>query len=175
MHYNFRLNLFLEGFLALNQEDALGNVAMKDQVMALQWIKDNIKNFGGNPDLVTIFGISSGSVCVDLHVLSDLSKGLFHRSIAMSGSIFNSWGFSTPEEAEEQAFALGTLLNNNKTPNSTDDLLQILTNASASDIVLKTELLKPVKYIYNFTIIKFLLLQLVLHFVRNQQARIYYR
>lgn len=48
---------------------------MKDQVLALTWVKKEIKNFGGDPDRVTIFGSDSGAASVHLHMLSPMSKG----------------------------------------------------------------------------------------------------
>ena len=52
-----------------------GNAGLKDQVMALRWVQQNIKQFGGDPDNVTIFGQSSGSASVKYHMLSPMSKG----------------------------------------------------------------------------------------------------
>lgn len=51
----------------------------------LRWTRDNIAAFGGNPDNVTIFGESAGGMAVSLHVLSPMSRGLFHRAISQSG------------------------------------------------------------------------------------------
>ena len=64
---------------------------MLDQVQALKWVKENIKVFGGDPDKVTIFGLSAGSTSVALHLLSPLSKGLFHRAISESGVDLSPW------------------------------------------------------------------------------------
>ena len=50
-------------------------MGLKDQRMAFKWVQENIKNFGGNPELVTIFGQSAGSAAVHYHVLSPKSKG----------------------------------------------------------------------------------------------------
>ena len=79
----YRLGPF--GFLTTGDSAAPGNFGMLDQVAALQWVKDNIKGFGGDPDKVTIFGLSAGGTSVSLHLLSPISEGLFHQAIAESG------------------------------------------------------------------------------------------
>ncbi|GAB0098661.1 Carboxylic ester hydrolase [Sergentomyia squamirostris] len=65
-----------------------GNAGLKDQVMALRWIQENIATFGGDPNDVTILGCSSGACSVHYHMMSPLSKGLFHKVIIMSGSAY---------------------------------------------------------------------------------------
>ncbi|KFQ48497.1 Carboxylesterase 5A, partial [Pelecanus crispus] len=79
----YRLGLL--GFLNTGDEHARGNWAFLDQVAALRWIQENIEHFGGDPGSVTIFGVSAGSCFVFGHVLSPLSKGLFHKAISESG------------------------------------------------------------------------------------------
>ncbi|KAK2575832.1 hypothetical protein KPH14_007207 [Odynerus spinipes] len=74
------------GFLSTGDSQAPGNMGLKDQVVALRWIQRNIAAFGGDPNSVTISGYSVGSFSVLLHMLSPMSKDLFHRAIAMSGS-----------------------------------------------------------------------------------------
>jgi len=51
-------------------------MGLKDQTMALQWVHDNIQNFGGDPTKVTLTGVSAGGVSVHMHMLSPMSKGL---------------------------------------------------------------------------------------------------
>ena len=84
---NYRLGVF--GFLthaALETEGSKsGNQGLWDQQFALQWVKRNIAAFGGDPDKVTIFGESAGSLDVCLHVASPQSRGLFQAAISESG------------------------------------------------------------------------------------------
>jgi len=79
----YRLGAF--GFLTTGDSASPGNFGMLDQVQALKWVKENIESFGGNPNKVTIFGESAGGISVGLHLMSPLSKGLFHQAIADSG------------------------------------------------------------------------------------------
>ena len=79
---NYRMHV--EGFLHLGGETA--NLGLLDQVAALEWVRDNIAGFGGDPDNVTIFGQSAGGVSV-MHLLAmPGAAGLFRRAIAQSGS-----------------------------------------------------------------------------------------
>ena len=74
------------GFISTGDHHAPGNLGLKDQVVALRFIRDHISNFGGNLNSVTITGYSAGGWSVILHMLSPMSRGLFHRAAAMSGS-----------------------------------------------------------------------------------------
>ncbi|XP_021025630.1 acylcarnitine hydrolase-like isoform X1 [Mus caroli] len=73
------------GFLSTGDQHARGNWGFLDQVAALRWVQQNIAHFGGNPDRVTIFGESAGGSSVSSHVVSHMSKGLFHGAIMESG------------------------------------------------------------------------------------------
>ncbi|XP_026763518.2 esterase FE4-like [Galleria mellonella] len=88
---NYRLNI--QGNLCLRIKEAPGNPGMKDQVAALKWVQRNIKVFGGDPDNVTLFGESAGAASVSYHVLSPMSKGLFHKAILQSGSSLSAWAY----------------------------------------------------------------------------------
>lgn len=66
------------------EDDVLpGNNGLKDQVQALTWVHNYISGFGGNPDSVTLVGISAGGASTHLHYLSPLSNGLFKRGKAL--------------------------------------------------------------------------------------------
>lgn len=86
---NYRLGNL--GYLALPElksEDpngSTGNYGILDQVQALKWLKANVKNFGGDPGRITIFGQSAGAMSVCALMVSPLSEGLFERAISMSG------------------------------------------------------------------------------------------
>jgi len=86
---NHRLNVL--GFLDLSAYGAKyaqsGNVGMMDIVKALEWVRDNIAAFGGDPDNVTIFGQSGGGGKVSTLMAMPSAKGLFHKAIVQSGSI----------------------------------------------------------------------------------------
>ena len=88
---NHRLNIL--GFLDLSavseQYRYSGNVGMLDVVQALQWVRDNIAQFGGDPQNATIFGESGGGGKVGTLMCMPAAKGLFHKAIIMSGTILN--------------------------------------------------------------------------------------
>ncbi|XP_050297427.1 juvenile hormone esterase-like [Anthonomus grandis grandis] len=81
--FNYRLGPL--GFLSTGDNIISGNAGLKDQLLALKWVQNNIENFGGDPDKVTIFGESAGGMAVGLHLVSKKSKGLFRGAICMSG------------------------------------------------------------------------------------------
>jgi len=89
---NHRLNVF--GFLDLSkygeQYATSANVGMLDIVAALEWVRDNIAKFGGDPALVTVFGQSGGGGKVSALMGMPAAKGLFHRAIVESGSMLRA-------------------------------------------------------------------------------------
>ena len=88
---NHRLNVL--GFLDLSAYGGKykysANVGAMDMVAALNWVKQNIANFGGDPDNVTIFGQSGGGAKVTCLMNAPSAKGLFHKAIVQSGSYLN--------------------------------------------------------------------------------------
>lgn len=106
---NFRLGPL--GFLSTEQEDCPGNNGLKDQNLVLKWIQENIASFGGDPDLVTVFGESAGGASGTYHMMSPLSKGLFHRVISQSGVNLDSWAQPTHAGiARKRSVQLGDML-----------------------------------------------------------------
>jgi para-nitrobenzyl esterase len=86
---NYRLGVL--GFLNLNEVTqgripATGNEGLLDQVSALEWVRDNISRFGGDPDNVTIFGESAGAMSEGVLLAMPKAHGLFHRAILQSGA-----------------------------------------------------------------------------------------
>ncbi|CAH1110140.1 unnamed protein product [Psylliodes chrysocephalus] len=88
---NYRVGFL--GFLHLTDTslDVPGNAGLKDQQLALKWVQKNIKNFNGDPNNVTIFGESAGSMSAHELLVSASSKGLFHKAILQSGAVLNPW------------------------------------------------------------------------------------
>ena len=106
---NYRLGPL--GFLTMGTDLVPGNAGLRDQNMALNWIHENIVNFRGDPGSVTIFGGSAGSFSVAMHILSPMSKGLFHKAILQSGTaLAPSWGPINIERALNTAMLLAEQL-----------------------------------------------------------------
>ncbi len=124
------------GFIGLAIPDAPGNLGMFDQLMALQWIQTNIKNFGGDPDRVTIFGQSAGSASVSLHLVSSLSTGLYSKAILESGPPGVKMLTLTQDELTTNVLELAGALGCDVTTDVTE-IMQCLRSAPAEDIVLK--------------------------------------
>lgn len=103
---NYRLNIF--GFFAhpeLTQESphhSSGNYGLEDMAAALQWVKKNIAEFGGDPAKVTIFGESAGSFAVSELMAAPESKDLFSKAIGESGAAFSNTSLSMPTLAQSE-------------------------------------------------------------------------
>src|SRR5271165_6753902 len=141
---NYRLGIF--GYFVHpdaakeSEHNSAGNYGLLDQLAALQWVHENIALFGGDPDNVTIFGESAGSLSVSGLVASPLAKGLFQRAIGESGAFFRAGIGPRPraqaEEADlkfaQDAFATTSLEKLRALP--ADQVLQITAEKKASFI-----------------------------------------
>ncbi|XP_043238566.1 acetylcholinesterase-like isoform X1 [Amphibalanus amphitrite] len=96
---SFQYRVASLGYLYLDTPAAPGNAGMFDQLMALQWVQDNIAAFGGNPHNVTLFGESAGAASINMHLVSPLSRSLFSQAILQSGSATNPWAVVDKREA----------------------------------------------------------------------------
>jgi para-nitrobenzyl esterase len=108
----YRLGAF--GFLAhpeLRKESgkSSGTYGLEDQIAALQWVKRNIHRFGGDPERVTVFGVSAGGISISLLAGSPDAHGLFQRAISESGGAFGP-PTNDPLLSVEQAETAGTTL-----------------------------------------------------------------
>ena len=110
---NYRVGVF--GFMAnpeLTKESpnhAFGNYGLLDQIAGLNWVKQNIAAFGGDPHNVTVAGQSAGAMSVNCLIASPLAKGLFNKAIAESGSVLlknGAFNVATLQQAEQQGLKL---------------------------------------------------------------------
>nr|ADN37668.1 acetylcholinesterase [Exorista sorbillans] len=108
--FQYRVGAF--GFLHLspvmpgNEEEAPGNVGLWDQALALRWLKENARAFGGNPEWMTLFGESAGSSSVNAQLVSPVTRGLVKRGMMQSGTMNAPWSHMTSEKAVEIGKAL---------------------------------------------------------------------
>jgi len=102
----YRLGMF--GFLSTETATAPGNYGMLDQVAAMQWVKQNIEAFSGDPGSITIMGQQAGGASVHYHLLSPITRGLFNRAVSMSGSALCWW--ASIKRPQEKAKRLARLL-----------------------------------------------------------------
>uniref|UniRef100_A0A1D1XT84 Carboxylic ester hydrolase n=1 Tax=Anthurium amnicola TaxID=1678845 RepID=A0A1D1XT84_9ARAE len=134
VYVSINYRLFALGFLSTGDDVVPGNQGLKDMALALRWVRDNVRAFGGDPDNVTIFGESAGAASVHYLMLSPLTRGLFHRVIQMSGSALAPWALFQPAQARAKAVKLADALGCPSTQGSAA-LRDCLLTKSAEDIV----------------------------------------
>ncbi|KAK5646895.1 hypothetical protein RI129_005359 [Pyrocoelia pectoralis] len=128
---NYRLGVL--GFLSAGDCILPGNNGLKDQVMALKWVKENIATFGGDPQKVTICGSSSGSISVHLLTLSPMSKGLMRSAIIQSGTAISGISIMSRNESMKFAYQFGQRFN--CTIGTSEKLRKCLLDIDPYDIV----------------------------------------
>eukprot|EP00762_Andalucia_godoyi_P006010 ANDGO_00111.mRNA.1 Crystal protein len=128
--FNYRVAAY--GFLTLpelsaeSRSGSSGMYGFEDQRAALQWVRANIRQFGGDPNRITMIGQSAGAISTCAHIASPLSTGLFHSAILMSG------GCDVIQETQAQRFETGFLFAQYANCAATD--LSCLRSLSVSDI-----------------------------------------
>ena len=138
---NYREGIF--GFFAhpeLSAETSYGgsgNWGFLDQTAAIKWVHDNIAAFGGDPSRITIVGESAGSMSVSAQIASPLTKGLFSKAMASSGSV-TTGTIPTQEEADAQGVALLERIGVSSIAEAramdADELMMIALDAGAEDM-----------------------------------------
>lgn len=147
IYVNFYYRLGPLGFLSTEDNEINGNMGLKDQNLALKWVKENIINFGGDPNKITIIGFSAGGASVHLHYMSKLSRNLFQNGISHSGSALDSWVMVDKplEKAQKLANHIGCNFK------STKELKNCLKEKDGKEIVRATKIFQP--WLYNpFTV-----------------------
>ncbi|XP_022910130.2 esterase B1-like [Onthophagus taurus] len=117
-----------------------GNAGLKDVLMALKWVNKNIKNFGGDPENVTLAGVSSGGVITHCMMLTPLAKGLFHKAIIQSATAIHSWTFSAKSDGKKLAKICGCESEDEK------EILDFLTKLPVKDLLKGRDKMKNTIY-----------------------------
>lgn len=147
--FSYRLGAF--GFLSTGDANISGNFGLKDQLLALKWVKQNIEAFGGDPSKVTLFGQSVGAVSAHMHMLSPQSQGLFQGVIALSGTA--NVPFAINDSPLKQAIRTAELCGiKNAKYLSTSELLKALRAVDANTLLKAGDGLKfwSVDHITNY-------------------------
>lgn len=126
-----RLGLF--GYLSTEDHILSGNAGLKDYVLGLEWIKNNIHNFGGNPAQVTLMGNRGGAAIADILLYSERATGLFGGVILQSGTSLETVYFRN--NPREIAFKLGEAMN--ITTDNSEELISKLKEIDGKDLLLK--------------------------------------
>jgi carboxylesterase type B len=130
---NYRLQAL--GFLYTGSDDAPGNMGLWDQALALQWVRDNIEGFGGDPQQVTIFGESAGSWSVGLHTLSPITRNLFKNAIMMSGGPLSHLTGENPTTAKNNWLKVSKFADCGNGLNFSSSVIECLQNISVEKLV----------------------------------------
>ena len=94
------------GFLYLSSSDAPGNMGLMDQQLALKWVHENIENFGGDRNKISLFGESAGAASVHFHMINEESRDYFQTAILQSGSSLAPWAFKSSQDAYRTSIEL---------------------------------------------------------------------
>lgn len=128
----YRLGVF--GFLASGDKNCKGNFGLKDQQMALYWVRKNIRNFGGDPHEITVMGQSGGGACVQYQMISKRSNGLFQKAILSSGSLYAYWALlKSPENLFRQYAAIAKIPLAQSV--AIEDIVKVLRQTPADDLI----------------------------------------
>nr|AFH01340.1 carboxylesterase [Nilaparvata lugens] len=142
------------GFASLDDGDFAGNYGLKDQSLALKWVKENIAKFGGDGDKVTVVGESAGAASAHFHILSPQSQGLFQRAILLSGTADCPWAVSTAHQNGNLTAKMASLVNCSADTSATE-LLECLRKVEGSEFLIHNEKFQTVWKGYSVPIVIF--------------------
>ncbi|XP_037947833.1 esterase B1-like [Teleopsis dalmanni] len=128
---NYRVGAL--GFLSLKDPelDIPGNAGLRDQLMALEWVRHNISKFSGNPYNITLFGESAGAASIHFLMMAPAAKCRFRKAILQSGTALAPWAINTVENAPFRLAQLNGFTGENNDKN----VLDYLRNLDAYDLV----------------------------------------
>ncbi|XP_054153937.1 neuroligin-3-like isoform X2 [Oppia nitens] len=128
---NYRIGVL--GFFPSLDGTARGNFGLMDQVAALHWIQENIREFGGDEANVTVMGHGHGAACINFLMLSPMARGLFHRAIMQSGSALSPWAVAS--DAVLHSRNLAKALRCPDEPDKNSVMVDCLRQRSVEDII----------------------------------------
>lgn len=128
--FNYRLNIF--GFLSFDSDEYSGNMGLKDQQLAIQWVHSNIDGFSGDNQRITVFGHSAGGASTHFQTLSSESRKYFRNAIIMSGSAENYWTYSSHSSHLDLTIEMASDLGEEHPP--FDRLVELLQSAPADEL-----------------------------------------
>ena len=129
--FNYRLGIL--GFFATADESSPGNYGILDQIQLIHWVRENIRKFGGDPELITLFGPGAGAASAGILAISPLSRKYIKRVIAQSGSAVAPWAsINEPIMIRNMSIVVGAAYGCS-TP-LTRNLVECLKSRSSSDI-----------------------------------------
>ena len=127
VNFNYRLNIFgFPGAPGLTQ-----NLGFLDQRMAIEWVRDNIQAFGGDPSRITIFGQSAGGASVDFYNYAWTEDPIIAGSIEQSGTAI-SFGNKQPESAAKSWYTVTAKVGCGDNTTAEDQLLECMRSANTT-------------------------------------------
>ncbi|KAG0428162.1 hypothetical protein HPB47_024836 [Ixodes persulcatus] len=143
------------GFLNSGTSHSSGNAGLHDQLLAMKWVKENIRTFGGNPDDITLLGQSAGAISIGLHLISPMSRGLFKRVIMESGSPYFRIADNTkegPHKVEKLARALSCAANDMTIESHMPEMVNCLRKVDGKELLIMANTLFGVHALTFFPI-----------------------
>ncbi|XP_062123234.1 uncharacterized protein LOC133836658 [Drosophila sulfurigaster albostrigata] len=131
---NYRLGPI--GFVSTGDTILPGNLGLKDQRLALQWVRNNIAQFGGNPHKILVMGLDAGGASVHIHLMNQAFNKVATAAVSISGNALNPW--AVQDGAARRAFELGRVVGCGLL-DSSEELKACLKAKDASQIVRAVE------------------------------------